>query len=331
MPPALLGHDEVFAQFRRRLQAGRLASTYLFVGPEGVGKRTAARLLAAALLCTENPPELLEACGHCESCRLGAAGSHPDLSEVALPEGKKTLPIEAFVGDREHRNQAGLCHEIALRPLRGRRRVAIVDDADWLSVESANCLLKTLEEPPPGAVIILIGTSRHRQLPTILSRAQIVRFERLGDDDLAQLLLDQAVAVDRPQALELARAAGGSLAAARELADSQLLRLRDRLAEQLLAEHVDFVRLSGEVSDYLGDAGTDAQVRRDRLRRLAGQATEAFRRQLRAACREQRHVERILAALDRCLEVETQLDRNANQNLMVEAWIADLAAMARGH
>ena len=79
----------------------------------------------------------LEPCGHCESCRLFDAATHPDLDVVALPKDKSTLPLELFIGDKEHRNQDGLCHRIALRPFLGGRKVAIIDDADYFSQESA--------------------------------------------------------------------------------------------------------------------------------------------------------------------------------------------------
>ncbi len=128
------GHDNIVERFRQTLAAGRLASTYLFVGPPGVGKRRLALELAHALLCTEAPETTLAPCGHCESCRMFAAGNHPDLQVEGLPEDKATLPIELFIGDREHRNQVGLCHQLSMKPFFGRRRVAIVDDADHFSI-----------------------------------------------------------------------------------------------------------------------------------------------------------------------------------------------------
>src|SRR5687767_11324869 len=122
------GHDAVAEQFRSTLAAGRLASTYLFVGPEGVGKRTFALKLAQSLLCTANDAAALSPCGQCESCRLFAAGSHPDLDLIGVAPGKRELTIGQFIGDGEKRNREGLCHNIAMRPMLGRRRVAIIDD-----------------------------------------------------------------------------------------------------------------------------------------------------------------------------------------------------------
>ena len=100
----IVGHDEIAEQFRQTLAAGRLASTYLFVGPPGIGKRRFALELAHALLCTEAPEASLEPCGRCDSCRMFVAGNHPDVEVVGLPPDKSTLPIDLFIGDREHRN-----------------------------------------------------------------------------------------------------------------------------------------------------------------------------------------------------------------------------------
>jgi DNA polymerase-3 subunit delta' len=88
----ILQHDEIAERFRTVLRRGRLASTYLFVGPEGIGKRRFALALAKALLCPNNAEDPLEPCGRCESCRLFDAGNHPDLDLVGLPKDKSTLP-----------------------------------------------------------------------------------------------------------------------------------------------------------------------------------------------------------------------------------------------
>ncbi|MEX2186270.1 MAG: AAA family ATPase, partial [Pirellulales bacterium] len=161
----LQGHDEVADRFRRILARGRLASTFLFVGPDGIGKRTFAMKLAQALLCAERPEADLDPCGRCESCVQATAGTHPDILTIAKPAEKSELPVALFIGTKEKRMQEGLCHDLSLKPFFGRRRVAVIDDADYLNEEGANCLLKTLEEPPPRSLLILVGTSLERQLP----------------------------------------------------------------------------------------------------------------------------------------------------------------------
>ena len=174
----ILGHRDVLERFRKSVMRGRLASTFLFVGPAGIGKRTFAAKLAQALLCESTADTDLDPCGHCPACQQAAAGTHPDLEIIGKPRDKNFIPIETFIGDREHRRQEGLCHNLGMKPFRGGRKIAIVDDADYLNAEGANSLLKTLEEPPPKSVLILISESEHRQLDTIRSRSQLVRFGR---------------------------------------------------------------------------------------------------------------------------------------------------------
>lgn len=326
------GHDAIVERFRESIRCCRLASTYLFVGPHGVGKRTFALALAKSLLCTETPDLELAACEACESCRLFASGTHPDLDVVGLPPGKRALPIEMFVGDRDHRNQEGLCHNIALRPRLGSRRVAVIDDADWLTVESANCLLKTLEEPPPGALIVLVGESRSRQLPTILSRAQIVRFTPLESELVAELLAREGIVADVARARELAEAAGGSLSRAALLADDAFWALRERLEIQLGGGWLDVPRLAADLTEAINQAGKEAAQRRQRFHQIVQLAVEVYRKRLVEATRivssgaHPDMFDGLLEALDRSVEAELQIDRNANQSTLLEGWLLDLAA-----
>lgn len=322
------GHDEVVDRFRRTLAAGRLASTYLFVGPEGIGKRALALKLAQALLCTRNEEALLEPCGACASCVLATAGSHPDLHLVQRMPGAKFLKIEQFIGDRDHRHRVGMCHEISLRPMVGRRRVAVIDDADWLNQDSANCLLKLLEEPPSGTVIILIGTSRSRQLPTILSRAQLVRFDPLPLDAVRELALAEGLAASGSAADELAKRSGGSLARARDLADPALGETRDRIVSAWHAGEIDVPRLVRETDELIAAAGKEADLRRCRFRQILALVGDALRDSLHDEPSAGAQTDQTLAALDRCLEAEEQLDRNANQATLLESWLDDLASLA---
>ena len=159
------GHNAVVELFRRALERQRLASSFLFAGPSGIGKRTFALKLAQAMLCTERPEAALDPCETCPSCTMALAGTHPDVDLVSKPADKAFLPLELLIGQREHRRQEGLCHNIGLKPFLGGRKIAVIDDADFLNAEGANCLLKTLEEPPPQSVLILVGTSPAKQLP----------------------------------------------------------------------------------------------------------------------------------------------------------------------
>jgi DNA polymerase-3 subunit delta' len=340
------GHAEVLEQFRRAMARGRLASTFLFVGPEGVGKRTFAVKLAQALLCSGDSAESLDPCGTCESCVQVTAGTHPDLHMVKKPKDRSYIPLETFIGDKQHRMQQGLCREIGLKPYMGGRKIAVIDDADHLNVEGANCLLKTLEEPPPRSVLILIGTSAERQLPTIRSRAQLIRFGPLAEADVAELLFSTGIVDDASRARELATRSGGSLATARQWADEELGRFRDALVRQW-AGNWDAVRMAQSVNEFVTEAGKEASARRDRLRQVIGVGLQFFRQLLRelsgagnceaeipaevirtATTNWRGDQETAAACIDRCLEALAYVDRNANLVTLVECWLDDLSAMA---
>jgi DNA polymerase-3 subunit delta' len=340
----IYGHDRVVEQFRRALARGRLASSFLFVGPAGIGKRSFALKLAQALLCSTRAEEALDPCGQCPSCVQVTAGTHPDLDLIAKPSDKSFLPLDLLIGDREHRNREGLCHRIALKPFMGGRKIAIIDDADDLNQEGANCLLKTLEEPPRRSMLVLIGTSPARQLPTIRSRCQLVRFRPLETDTVAELLVSQGLVPERTEARRLAVYGEGSLVQAMQLADADLWEFRSRLCRQLAEPVLDSVRLSGAVSAFVDEAGKEASARRERLRHVV-ELAGAFYRQLllaRSGIPPKDDPELVgfvehafewhpgaawvtAARLDRCLEAAEQIDRNANQATLIEAWLDDLA------
>ena len=145
------GHDDVVAKFRSALAAGRLANTFLFVGPEGIGKRTFAVGLAQSLLCETRDETLLDPCGQCPGCAQVLAGTHPDFLFVTRPPGKSFIPLGLLKGDEpDWPVRQSLLFNLALKSFAGKRKIAVIDDADYLNQEGANCLLKTLEEPPRG-------------------------------------------------------------------------------------------------------------------------------------------------------------------------------------
>lgn len=109
-------HEAVVERFRRNVQRNRLASTYLFVGPDGIGKQMFAFKLAEALLCERNPEESLDPCGECPGCMQVKARTHPDLIYVCKPGDKAFIPVELFIGPKEKRRQIGLIHDMGLEP-----------------------------------------------------------------------------------------------------------------------------------------------------------------------------------------------------------------------
>lgn len=341
------GHDDLVEQFRTRLRLGRFASTFLFVGPEGVGKRTFALKLAQALLCHVHDPVDLDPCGTCENCVQLLAGTHPDLLQVAKPADKSEIPVALFIGSKERRMQEGLLHDIWMKPTLGGRRIAIIDDADNLNDEGANSLLKTLEEPPPAAVMILIGTSLERQLPTIRSRSQIVRFKPLDTAVVARLLVEQRLIDDPAAAERLAAHSDGSLSRALELSDAPLWDFRRTLLSKLAEPHCDAFALAKQFLTFVDEAGKEAPARRARARIVLSFAVEFYRAVARElvggpttndaevhefvsrACRTWvGGVDRAVECTERTLAALGHLDRYANQATLIEGWLDDLAALA---
>ncbi len=326
------GHDAVVRAFDGVVQSGRLAHAYLFVGPSGVGKRLFAGELAKALLCEAPPGPGLQACDACDACLQVEAGTHPDLITAGLPEDSLEVPIEVI---------RTLCRGLALKPARGRCKVAILDDADDLNEAAANCFLKTLEEPPARSVLILIGTSPERQLATIVSRCQLVRFTPLSPALVAEVLRAQNVG-DEAFVERLARLSDGSPGQARALADPALWDFRRTLLEGLTRPQPDTVALARQWTEFLDEAGKEAAGQRRRaalaLRLLIEFLGDALCLSLGGTPRlaepedlrllrelaNRSDPERLLELLERCLEGDFHIDRRVQLVLALEALLDSL-------
>jgi DNA polymerase III subunit delta' len=348
----LLGHVREIEKLRLSAASGRLAHAYAFVGPSGIGKKRFAFELAKCLLCDNHTDAELESCDHCSSCQQVAAQTHPDLLFVSLPEGKSELPIRLFIGEQETRGKEGLCHDLSLKPMSARRRVAIIDDAEWMSEEAANALLKTLEEPPPHSILILIATSTDRLLATIRSRCQVVQFQPLSAADIQTLLIQEAITADEREAVQVAGLCEGSLDAARQLLDPGLRLLREELYKLLAADLFCSVQTAGRMIESLEQAGSEKSSQREYAGWIVRFCVEFFRRALLAVAggssgqageipQARRFVarlgdsnvetiDRVVELLERCLAAESQLEANAAIPLCMEALFDDLGRMVRG-
>lgn len=345
----LLGHTRPKRWFEIALKQNRLASTFLFVGKDGIGKRTFAKLLAKSLFCKNSDRISLRFCGQCEACVQVDASTHPDLIELGKPADRATIPVELLIGPAEARMREGLCHDIRLKAYYGGRKVAILDDADTLQEEGANCLLKTLEEPPPGSVLILIGTSEQKQLPTIRSRCQIVRFRELDLEQVHSILERVFPEMTADERKDLAACADGSISQALLLKDPELRQFRQHLFERLSKCPLDFMELAKAVGGLADAAGKDVgALKRERLK-IVFEFGEQFYRQLlvaldgqqlgtdqmlqaraEAAARDYRGGRHgALACWQRCLRAAEDVDRFVNQTMLLEAWAADLARFSK--
>ena len=210
----IYGQDRQIAILQRAMRTNRVAHAYLFHGMPGIGKKTTARALAQALNCREDNADF---CGRCPSCVKAGRGTHPDIVFIE-PDG-------IFIRIEQIRD---LQNQVQFRPFEGKKKVFIVADADRMNDPSANALLKTLEEPNPSNILILITSRVHKLPQTILSRCQKIRF-RPQRPEVVALFLKDRVSMDEESVRALSSSTGGSIGRALEMSRESLLDFKRRI------------------------------------------------------------------------------------------------------
>jgi DNA polymerase-3 subunit delta' len=302
----------VVVMLRQALARGTLPHALLFVGPEGVGKRTTALALAAERMCTAG---LDEACGRCVGCAQVAAGTHPDLRREGLGSDERGERRERVLIEQVRAVQGFLGGQA----LGGRGKIAIFEEAQALTEEAQNALLKTLEEPPRGSLVVLVSHNASRLLATVRSRCQRIAFAPLPSGTLLALLRDR-FGLGAEDAEFLSRYSDGSLAFA---ADPASLREAHQRARRILeaARSGSYPEMVGTLRESLtAGRGVPLEMKallgilRRRMRASAGLVEQA---ELTPRGKTENLVSALLAA-EAAYAAVVDFGRNANRSLAAE-------------
>ncbi len=246
------GHERAREFLRTALAHDRLPHALLFAGADGIGKRTLALAFVARLQCEHDGED---ACGECSSCRQIAAASHPDVQLLSVTPGKKEIGIDRIRDVKRF---------MQLQPLRGKAKVAIIDEAHLLTIPAQNALLKVLEEPPPRSFLLLVSSNPEALLATVRSRCQRLQFAPLPTDTVVEILT-AAAEIDGAAARELALLAEGSPGRAQMLEACLAGVSREAWRQQLAGvEQARYVRLA-RTANELSSPETQVAVKLEML------------------------------------------------------------------
>ena len=240
----LLGNEETKARIGKAIESQTVPHAFLIGGPSGSGKSTLAAEIAAAMNCLAggNKDEALP-CGKCINCRRIYEGNHPDVKILAKKKDKATLGVDLVKDFRE---------DMFLSSTESNHKIYIIDDAECMTPEAQNALLKVLEEPPKAVMIILLAKECDRILTTIKSRAQYVSMTRFCDEELAKQILSESVdarvmnAADPSKFMGLIMSADGRLGLAKKLLNKRL----SAETEEDRADIVALIRAAGQKASY---------------------------------------------------------------------------------
>ncbi len=334
----IVGQTFPIGILQRFLRRAAVPHAMLFTGIEGIGKRTTARLMAMALNCREGTKSVDEGptgafdqpCRRCPLCRQIEAGKHPDIIEIAPRKG--ILRIDQV---RE------LLASLAMKPFSATHRVVIIDDAHQLNPEAGNALLKVLEEPPQGTILVLTAPQRSGLLATIVSRCRHIPFNPLATEDMAGLLAETQ-GLDPVLSKTLAKAAGGSYTKALQLAAGKWHQRRDWLIRASGLDRIDPHRplastlalaFSAELAKNKAQIDDDLEILKSWVRDLsvwpfkATHIVNADRKEMLALVRAQlsdRHLTVIWEALEKA---QKDIAGNANLRLTLDNMALRMACL----
>ena len=244
--PGLLGNEDTRNRIGRAIEAGTVPHAFLIGGPSGSGKSTLATEMAAALNCEKKSDASSPLpCGRCNACRRIYGGNYPDVKILEKKKDKATLGVDPVKDFRE---------DMFLSSTESEHKIYIIDDAECMTPEAQNALLKVLEEPPASVTILLLAKECDRILTTIKSRAQYIAMSRFDDKALAEWLLSESAeartlkATDKAKFAGLIMSADGRLGLAKQLVGKRLL---DESSEER-GEIIDLIRAVGQKASYAG-------------------------------------------------------------------------------
>ena len=240
----LLGNEETAARIGKAIESGKIPHAFLIGGPSGSGKSTLATEIAAAMNCQRkhNATSPLP-CGECINCKRIYDGNYPDVKILAKKKDKATLGVEPVKDFRE---------DMFLSSTESEYKIYIIDDAECMTPEAQNALLKVLEEPPKSVMILLLAKECDKILTTIKSRAQYIPMGRFDDEELAKIILSDSIearsmkAADSSRFMGLIMSADGRLGLARNL----LSKRQTEENEESRADIVKLIRAIGQKASY---------------------------------------------------------------------------------
>ncbi|MBI9018928.1 MAG: DNA polymerase III subunit [Phycisphaerae bacterium] len=363
----IYGQNRGILQLERARAASRQPHSYIFHGPEGIGKAMLAMQWAGLQLCSEPKvanlagldgaeglagldQEILDSCGHCESCHLVASGNHPDIHFIDRELAKYTkkthkgqlltLPIDVI---REF-----VIDVSANSAVFGGSKIFIIDNAETMNWQTQNALLKTLEEPPENTFIILVTARPDKLLTTIHSRCQMVRFYPISIEYVGNFLQNQHLEMDSQQCRYWASFSNGQLGLALELAEMDLYAVKCELIEHLVKlDYSNALAFAGWIIDQAkafsksyvdlhSGFSASAATRRGYSVFLA-MISQAFCESIRhsaglSSIDQEREIELLAGrfgpteaekAIRRVAETENRLNANANASLTFESLLLD--------